>query len=245
MPSQPVARRRAPVTTFVVGLAWFGFKLGFGLTSLASVWASAVLKDGVLWAKDTNEEKQELVAAQKKHWSLDREPLPGFRHAFFTTSTGTRLHFVTSAKAEGMEAKNICIFIHGILCLEALLVLSYTVRPLITLTGFPDSFLLWRHILQSSELRRNHILIAVDLPGYGGSDGLPSYGAYDMLETMTEFILDMRKQYLQADRKVVIATHDWGALIGARLASEAAQLADRWIITSGMLVRKLIHIFFA
>lgn len=57
-----------------------------------------------------------------------------------------------------------------------------------------------------------------------------------MLEAMTEFILDMRKQYLQADRKLVIATHDWGALIGARLASEASQLADRWIITSGMLV---------
>lgn len=57
-----------------------------------------------------------------------------------------------------------------------------------------------------------------------------------MLEAMAEFVLDMRKQYLQADRKLVIATHDWGALIGARLASEAAQLADRWIITSGMLV---------
>lgn len=73
---------------------------------------------------------------------------------------------------------------------------------------------------------------------------MPSYGAYDMLETMTEFILDMRKQYLQADRKAVIATHDWGALIGARLASEAAQLADRWIITSGMLVIRtsIIHL---
>lgn len=72
---------------------------------------------------------------------------------------------------------------------------------------------------------------------------MPSYGAYDMLETMTEFILDMRKQYLQADKKVVIATHDWGALIGARLASEAAQLADRWVITSGMLVRtSILHL---
>jgi pimeloyl-ACP methyl ester carboxylesterase len=56
-----------------------------------------------------------------------------------------------------------------------------------------------------------------------------------MLETMTEFILDMRKQYLQADRKVVVVTHDWGALIGARLASEASQLAEHWVITSGMI----------
>jgi pimeloyl-ACP methyl ester carboxylesterase len=58
-----------------------------------------------------------------------------------------------------------------------------------------------------------------------------------MLETMTEFILDMRRQYLQADRKLVIVTHDWGALIGARLASEASQLADHWILTSGIIVR--------
>lgn len=104
------------------------------------------------------------------------------------------------------------------------------------LTGFPDSFLLWRHILQSPALQKHHILVAVDLPGYGGSDSLPSYGPYEMLETMTEFILDMRREYLQVDRKVVVATHDWGALVGARLAAEASQLADHWVITSGILV---------
>jgi pimeloyl-ACP methyl ester carboxylesterase len=107
----------------------------------------------------------------------------------------------------------------------------------LALTGFPDSFLLWRHILQSPELQRNHILIAVDLPGYGGSDSLPHYGPYEMLEAMAEFILDVRRQYLQEDRRVVVTTHDWGALVGSRLASEAAQLADHWIITSGMIVR--------
>jgi pimeloyl-ACP methyl ester carboxylesterase len=104
-------------------------------------------------------------------------------------------------------------------------------------TGFPDSFLLWRHILQSPELSRNNVLIAVDLPGYGGSDSLLHYGPYEMLEAITEFILDMRRQYLQEDKRVVVTTHDWGALVGSRLASEAAQLADHWIITSGMIVR--------
>jgi pimeloyl-ACP methyl ester carboxylesterase len=94
---------------------------------------------------------------------------------------------------------------------------------------------LWRHILQSPELQQNHILIAVDLPGYGGSDSLPSYGPYEMLETMTEFVLDMRRQYWQADRRVIVATHDWGAVVGARLAAEASQLADHWIITSGII----------
>jgi len=46
----------------LIYLAWYAFKLGFGLVSLAGVWATAVLKNGVLWARNTDEEKQELAA---------------------------------------------------------------------------------------------------------------------------------------------------------------------------------------
>jgi len=198
---------------FLGGIAWAGFKLTFGLSSLTTVWATAVLKNGALWASDTDEEKRELALAQEAHWHLDREPLPGFRHAFFKTKIGTSLHYVTNADESTSAPKNVAIFIHG----------------------FPDSFLLWRHILQSSELQRGHILIAVDIPGYGGSDSLPCYGPYEMLEAMSDFILGMREQFLQADQKAVVVTHDWGALIGARLASEASELADHWIIMSGMV----------
>lgn len=113
MPPEAVTRSRTKMTRIVTDLAWFGFKLGFGLTSLATVWATAVLKNGVLWAKDTDDEKRELAAAQQKYWSLDREPFSGFRHAFFTTRTGARLHYVTNAGAGSPEPKNIGIFIHG------------------------------------------------------------------------------------------------------------------------------------
>lgn len=92
-------------------------------------------------------------------------------------------------------------------------------------------------MLQSSDLYRDHILIAVDLPGYGGSDSLPFYGPNEMLEAMSEFILGMREQYLQAGKKCVIVSHDWGAVICTRLAAEASELAEHWIITSGMIVR--------
>ncbi|KAF1919088.1 Alpha/Beta hydrolase protein [Ampelomyces quisqualis] len=215
MPPPLVSQAQVKELPFIAKFAWFMFKLGFGLVSLATVWTTAVLKDGVLWAKDTEEEKDQLAAAQEKYWSLRRDPLPGFRHAFFTTTTGARLHYITNAEAGAPDFKNMCLFIHG----------------------FPDSFLLWRHIIQSPELQHKHILIAVDLPGYGGSDSLPSYGPDEILETMTEFILDMRRQYMQINRRVVVATHDWGALVGFRLAAEASQLADHWIITSGILPR--------
>lgn len=85
-------------------------------------------------------------------------------------------------------------------------------------------------------LQQSHTLIAVDLPGYGGSDSLPNYGPYEVLEAMSEFIIGMRRQFLQEDRKCVVVSHDWGALICARLASEACELADHWIVTSGIIV---------
>jgi pimeloyl-ACP methyl ester carboxylesterase len=67
---------------------------------------------------------------------------------------------------EKMKGKNVAIFIHG----------------------FPDSYVLWRRLLTSSALE-SYILIAVDLPGYGGSDSLKKYNAENMLEDMTGFIL--------------------------------------------------------
>jgi hypothetical protein len=94
-------------------LAWNGFKLTFGLVSLAGVWTMAVIKNGALWAKDTEEEKRELAAAQERFWSLDREPLPGFKHAFFKTTNGTSLHYVVNPGTGSSETKNVAIFLHG------------------------------------------------------------------------------------------------------------------------------------
>jgi hypothetical protein len=97
----------------LAAVVWYALKLSIGLISLASVWTTAVLKDGILWAKDTDEEKEELAVAQDRHWSLDREPLPGYRHAFFITSNGTSLHYVVNADAEASPSSDIAIFIHG------------------------------------------------------------------------------------------------------------------------------------
>jgi pimeloyl-ACP methyl ester carboxylesterase len=86
-------------------------------------------------------------------------------------------------------------------------------------------------------------MVAVDLPGYGGSDGLKSYSPDDVLEAVTEFVLKMRDQYIPSEEgsprsssRVVLVAHDWGALIGFRLASEAPQLADRFILSNSIHV---------
>jgi pimeloyl-ACP methyl ester carboxylesterase len=99
--------------------------------------------------------------------------------------------------------------------------------------GYPDSYALWKHYLQNPRLANKATLIAVDLPGFGGSDSLDTYGPAQVLEAMAEFILKMREQYLTGESgRVAIVAHDWGAIIGFRLASEAPQLADRFIMSN-------------
>ena len=77
----------------------------------------------------------------------------------------------------------------------------------------------------------------MDLPGYGGSDSLAKYSPENVLEAIAAFILGIREKHHAEGAKVALVTHDWGGIIGARLASEAPQLADRFIIMSAVLVR--------
>lgn len=95
-------------------IAWKGFMLAFGLTSLLGVYATAVIQNGALWAQDTKQEKEELAAAQERCWDLTLEPIPGFRHAFHATSKGTNLHYVANSTPVAALGKNVIIFIHGV-----------------------------------------------------------------------------------------------------------------------------------
>lgn len=80
----------------------------------------------------------------------------------------------------------------------------------------------------------------VDLPGYGGSDSLEKYNATNVLENLTEFVVTVRAAYgvdnEERPRKTVIVGHDWGCSLAMRLAAEAPQLADRFILTNGPIV---------
>jgi pimeloyl-ACP methyl ester carboxylesterase len=85
-------------------------------------------------------------------------------------------------------------------------------------------------------------VVAVDLPGYGGSQSLDRYSATAVLENLTEFIIAMRTKYgIDSDtrthqQRTIVVAHDWGCLLSFRLATDAPQLADRFIVTNGPLV---------
>jgi pimeloyl-ACP methyl ester carboxylesterase len=169
--------------------------------------------------------------ARDRFWNLSKQ-WSGLSHQFLTLHDGFRFHYLCSHVHGSPDIprsnKPLVIFIHG----------------------FPDSWAIWRHVLSSAGLRDSAFLVAIDLPGYGGSDRLDQYSATKVLEKLTEFIVAIRERYeveaLRDDeladprrtspRKVIIVSHDWGCILAMRLAAEAPQLADRFILSNGPLV---------
>lgn len=95
---------------------------------------------------------------------------------------------------------------------------------------------MWRHLLQESAIPKTEAtLVCVDLPGYGGSDSFKVYDT-EVLEALTEFIVAMRDRYIPVEETEVTNTfivgHDWGCVLGFRLAADAPCLADRFILTN-------------
>lgn len=70
------------------------------------------------------------------------------------------------------------------------------------LHGFPDSASLWTQVINNLPYMRDCTLVAPDLPGFGGSDGLRTYGPNDVLQAVLDFTIAMREQYLSEEYKV-------------------------------------------
>ncbi|KAL2871122.1 uncharacterized protein BJX67DRAFT_369959 [Aspergillus lucknowensis] len=153
-------------------------------------------------------------------WDLSKEWL-AYSHQICTLQNGFKFHYVCNdVNATANARRPLVIFIHG----------------------FPDSWAVWRHMLSSESLQVKSSVVAVDLPGYGGSESLDRYSATTVLENLTEFIVAMRKKYGidsatgTHQQRVIIVAHDWGCLLSMRLATDAPQLADRFIVTNGPLM---------
>jgi len=104
--------------------------------------------------------------------------------------------------------------------------------------------MMWRHLFQEKDIPLQHAtIVAVDLPGYGGSDSFPKYDT-EVLEALSEFVVAMRDKYIPIDQSetlnTIIVGHDWGCVLGFRLASEAPALADRFILTNAPHVSTIV-----
>ncbi|PYH95004.1 putative capsule-associated protein CAP1 [Aspergillus ellipticus CBS 707.79] len=161
--------------------------------------------------------------ARNQLWDLSKG-WSGFVHHILTLRNGFKFHYVcndSQSQEAADQSKSVVVFLHG----------------------FPDSWAVWRDVLSSNSLQESATLVAVDLPGYGGSDSLEKYSATNVLESLTEFIIAIRTKYgVDSEdgthqKKLIVVAHDWGCVLAMRLAAEAPQLADRFIMTNGPLTQ--------
>ena len=102
----------------------------------------------------------------------------------------------------------------------------------------------------SKSLQDAATVVVVDLPGYGGSDQLDEYSATNVLENLANFIVGVRAKYgidnaatgTAGSHRTIVIAHDWGCVLSMRLAAEAPQLADRFILSNAPLVCFFISI---
>lgn len=134
-------------------------------------------------------------------------------HRFLVLTNGFRLHYLTLATGLNATHHRLIIFIHG----------------------FPDSCHLWTQMLQSS-LSSCANLISLDLPGFGGSDSLNSYGPDQVLATVGDAIRELKLLHSKNDIECTVVGHDWGGIIASRIASHTEGLIDRLVLVNSLFV---------
>jgi len=95
---------------------------------------------------------------------------------------------------------------------------------MLCLHGFPEFWFSWRH--QLKEFASTHWVVAVDLRGYGRSDKPSGSGSYHydvLVEDVRQIIMSLGKD------KCILMAHDWGALIGWRMAHFYPDLISQFI----------------
>lgn len=176
------------------------------------------------------DEKAKYSAARDQFWNLSKQPFPGFEHAFFKTRAGKKLHYVTnrSRSAQGGQTQsgngNLFVLLHG----------------------FPDTYAMWRYMLKDPAIPHSTArIVCLDLPNFGGSDTFDPPDT-TVLEAIAEFVLAIREEHEndagvgEKDFSTVLVADDWGCAIGFRLAAEAPQLADRFVLMNGPHVSRCV-----
>jgi pimeloyl-ACP methyl ester carboxylesterase len=85
---------------------------------------------------------------------------------------------------------------------------------IIYLHGFPDTCWLWEQQLRSN-LSSEARLVALDLPGCGGSDSHSLYCPDEILNAVAEAVVQLKRRYSKdssrtgSAQRSVLVSHDW------------------------------------
>ncbi|MCX6333486.1 MAG: haloalkane dehalogenase [Bacteroidia bacterium] len=104
-------------------------------------------------------------------------------------------------------------------------------RPVLLLHGVPSWSYLYRHMINKIAVAGYHVIVP-DLIGFGKSDKPKGtkYHTYQSHIDWIKFCLD----YLHL-KDIILFGHDWGSLIGLRIAADDPAMFAGIIISNGML----------
>lgn len=128
--------------------------------------------------------------ACSKLWSLSTND-DDISHNFLTLENGLQMHYLANEKTP-QDINTLVIYLHG----------------------FPDTCWLWEQQLRSDLSSKAH-LVALDLPGCGGSDNHSVYGPDEILNAVAEAIVQLKRRYLKepsvagTPQRSVLVSHDW------------------------------------
>lgn len=105
---------------------------------------------------------------------------------------------------------------------------------LLCLHGFPENSFSWRYLLNSPELKQRYIIVAVDMRGYGQTQGPVAswWPGRRELFGMRPLVADVHAlcRALGGGRSISLVAHDWGGVIAWQFACEYPHMLNRLII---------------
>jgi hypothetical protein len=222
-------RRSSTTSTTLLSHVYKSLAFFYGLFTLTFFYSRAIYA-GYLTDPPSPGFWDEVERERERMWALDEKEgdvdgMPGFYHAF-ETCEGVKVKYLINRKEAQQDdfdngaERDLVLFVHG----------------------WPDSSFVWREVMLSLDTTSPNTtirptLVALDLPGHGGSQSLERYGPDEVLECVFHFICAMRKKYLQGKSgKLVLVGFDWGAAIASRIGAEAPECIDEVVLTNGPIV---------
>jgi len=105
--------------------------------------------------------------------------------------------------------------------------------------GSPGSWEAWAEYLHDSELRSKALMVAVDRPGYGGSDnGVSGTSLKDQARAIIESIQDRYPD----QKKWIVVGHSYGGPVALRLAVDYPEAVSSALLLAPAISSKLVRV---
>jgi len=143
--------------------------------------------------------------------------LENFKTHTYKDKDGQPLHFVQIGSNESSNDVPAILFIHG----------------------SPGNWEGWAEFLQDSELREKYFMVAVDRPGYGGSDNDISGTS---LKNQARMITEAIQKHYPNQRQWIIVGHSYGGPVALRLSIDYPNQVSSIVLLAPAISPKLVRV---